>query len=174
VSKTISVHLRIRGLLSIQRTKRSGMDPFVAGTGTCPHCGEACRFLKSCLPMSRTRATSLLRSGLSSSIQLRLTTPKVRSRHISQNVRPWRAGEVYGLRTEELIQPDFYRIRWVAPKRTLFYVPGSSQKMIDKAWSLEVDNIVSLPSTVIQLNLTSRPSTWKIRCTPRKRPKLAI
>lgn len=30
-----------------------------------------------------------------------------------------------------------------APKRALFYVPGSSQKMIDKAWTLEVDNIVS-------------------------------
>lgn len=29
------------------------------------------------------------------------------------------------------------------PKRALFYVPGSSQKMIDKAWTLNVDNIVS-------------------------------
>jgi len=29
-----------------------------------------------------------------------------------------------------------------APKRALFYVPGSSQKMIDKAWTLQVDNIV--------------------------------
>jgi hypothetical protein len=29
------------------------------------------------------------------------------------------------------------------PKRALFYVPGSSQKMIDKAWTLHVDNIVS-------------------------------
>ena len=150
------------------------MNPFGAGTGTCPYCWEACRFLKSCLPMSRTRAASLSRSGLSSSIQLRLATPKVHSRHVSQNLKPWRAGEVYGLRTEELIQPDFYRISWVAPKRTLFYVPGSSQKMIDKAWSLEVDNIVSPPSTDIQLNLTSRRWTWKIRCTPRKRPKLAI
>jgi hypothetical protein len=26
--------------------------------------------------------------------------------------------------------------------RTLFYVPGSSQKMIDKAWTLTPDNIV--------------------------------
>ena len=28
------------------------------------------------------------------------------------------------------------------PQRALFYVPGSSQKMIDKAWTLDVDNIV--------------------------------
>jgi hypothetical protein len=28
------------------------------------------------------------------------------------------------------------------PKRALLYVPGSSQKMIDKAWTLDVDNIV--------------------------------
>ena len=28
------------------------------------------------------------------------------------------------------------------PRRTLFYVPGSSQKMIDKAWTLQADNIV--------------------------------
>jgi hypothetical protein len=30
------------------------------------------------------------------------------------------------------------------PIRTLFYVPGSSQKMIDKAWTLQADNIVHL------------------------------
>src|SRR5277367_864315 len=108
--------------------------------------------------MSRTRATSLLRSGLSSSIQLRLATPRFNSRHVSHNSKSRRQEEVFGLRTEELIQLDFHRISWVAPKRTLFYVPGSSQKMIDKAWSLEVDNIVRLPSTV-QLKLISRPST---------------
>jgi hypothetical protein len=28
------------------------------------------------------------------------------------------------------------------PNRSLFYVPGSSQKMIDKAWTLKPDNIV--------------------------------
>jgi len=30
------------------------------------------------------------------------------------------------------------------PIRSLFYVPGSSQKMIDKAWTLTPDNIVPL------------------------------
>jgi hypothetical protein len=30
------------------------------------------------------------------------------------------------------------------PNRSLLYVPGSSQKMIDKAWTLEPDNIVQL------------------------------
>lgn len=33
------------------------------------------------------------------------------------------------------------------PTRSLFYVPGSSQKMIDKAWTLTPDNIVFLSLT---------------------------
>ena len=126
-------------------------------------------------PMSATRVTSLLENGLLSSIRSRYTTPKIRSRRISQTPKPGEAGELDGFSPEELIQPDFSRRnKWVVPKRTLFYVPGSSQKMIDKAWSLEVDNIVRPFRTPAQLELILRLSTLKILYTHQKRPRLAI
>ena len=46
-------------------------------------------------------------------------------------------GEPYRKRHVEGIRPFEAK-----PKRALLYVPGSSQKMIDKAWTLDVDNIV--------------------------------
>jgi len=125
-----------------------------SGLKVCSTClsvwGPALALIAGGLPifgflMFRTRATSVLRRRLSSSIQLRLATSRLHSRLLLQKPNGWNPGDVDGQRTEELVQPDFQQTKWVAPKRTLFYVPGSSQKMIDKAWSLEVDNIVSLP-----------------------------
>jgi len=47
------------------------------------------------------------------------------------------------------------------PIRTLFYVPGSSLKMLDKAWTLQPDNIVTGPNQVEKTY--KRPSILRIQ-----------
>jgi hypothetical protein len=62
--------------------------------------------------------------------------PPSRNRQTSQEKKLY-GSKSYGRRYVEWIRPFEAK-----PKRALFYVPGSSQKMIDKAWTLDVDNIV--------------------------------
>ena len=47
------------------------------------------------------------------------------------------------------------------PIRTLFYVPGSSLKMLDKAWTLQPDNIVTGPNQIEKTY--KRPSILRIQ-----------
>jgi len=61
--------------------------------------------------------------------QLRLIPSRIQARSISD-------GNDIGNSTRRTRTP------MPTPIRALFYVPGSSQKMIDKAWELRVDNIV--------------------------------
>lgn len=53
-----------------------------------------------------------------------------------------RGTKIYGSKPYRRQYVEMIRPFEPKPKRALFYVPGSSQKMIDKAWTLDVDNIV--------------------------------
>ena len=137
------------------------------------------KFLKSSRPfsMSKIGITSRLRNGVFFSLQPKNVTTEIHPRCFSheQKRKSSKAREVTEFSADQLVRPDFsLQNKWFAPKRTLFYVPGSSQKMIDKAWSLEVDNIVGPFWTLGQLKLIVRHWTSKILCTRQKRPGLAV
>ena len=60
----------------------------------------------------------------------------------SRNGQIPREKKIYGSKPYSRQYVEMIRPFEPKPKRALFYVPGSSQKMIDKAWTLDVDNIV--------------------------------
>ena len=60
----------------------------------------------------------------------------------SSNGQIARRKKLYGSKSYRKEYVERIRPFEAKPKRALFYVPGSSQKMIDKAWTLDVDNIV--------------------------------
>jgi hypothetical protein len=76
------------------------------------------------------------------------TTPRIyqnetdpRTRFVKQRSSGLTCGESIEQASGQRTNPQ-KAIKETKPVRTLFYVPGSSVKMIDKAWTLKPDNIV--------------------------------